>query len=76
MSHAAATKGVLVELELVGADEVEPADKHRAVRTTPRPTTDENTVLLAIFRGIDVLCGQRRAQEPRVEGITKCDAFR
>ena len=48
-----ATKAVLVEL--VGATEVVAADKLRAVRMTPRPTTDENTVLLAIVEGICAL---------------------
>ena len=44
---ATATKGVLfeeLEAEVVAAEVV----KLRAVRTTPRPATDENTVLLAI----------------------------
>lgn len=43
-----------LEAEL-GAAEV----KLRAVRTTPRPTTDENTVLLAIFSMTVCYCKQR-----------------
>lgn len=56
-------------------------DKLRAVRTTPRPTTDENTVLLAIFKGIYVQMRANRDAGARVEDKAaqtdmRCDAFR
>jgi len=44
---AGVTKEVLVEPK-VAPELVVAADKVRALRTTPRPITDENTVLLAI----------------------------
>ena len=67
---AGATKEVLVEPK-VAPELVVAADKVRALRTTPRPITDENTVLLAISGIIVCCCEQRRAVwEPRVGNET------
>jgi len=52
---AAATKEVPVPFDELEAEVVAAAVKLRAVRTTPRPTTDENTVLLAIVKDDCVL---------------------
>ena len=52
---------------------MEPADKLRAVRTTPRPTADENTVLLAIFRGVCVLMQAKEGAESQVEDTAQTD---
>lgn len=47
---AAATKEVPVLVDVLEAEVVAAGVKLRAVRTTPRPTTDENNVLLAIVK--------------------------
>lgn len=47
---AVAAKEVLVLVDVLEVEVVAAGVKLRAVRTTPRPTTDENNVLLAIVK--------------------------
>ena len=64
----AATMEVPVLVDELEAEVVAAEVKLRAVRTTPRPTTDENIVILAIVKDECVLLQARGVWEPRVEG--------
>ena len=65
---AAATKEVPVLVDELEAEVVAAGVKLRAVRTTPRPTADENNVLLAIVKdGRALLQAKEGVLEPRVE---------
>lgn len=64
---AAATKEVPVPFDELEAEVVAAGVKLRAVRTTPRPTTDENNVLLAIVMDGRALLQAKEGVEPRVE---------